>query len=73
MQQTDHDATQQTPRIMVVDDDIYLLTAIEQTLLLNHYCVDTFSTTQNILPALTEFEYAAVVTDIKMPGMDGIE
>ncbi|MBU1232715.1 MAG: sigma-54 dependent transcriptional regulator, partial [Proteobacteria bacterium] len=47
--------------------------AIEQTLLLNHYCVDTFSTTQNILPALTEFEYAAVVTDIKMPGMDGIE
>ncbi|MBU0946916.1 MAG: sigma-54 dependent transcriptional regulator [Proteobacteria bacterium] len=73
MKQPDHEDGQQRPRIMVVDDDIYLLTAIKQTLLLNNYSVDTLSSAQNILPALTEFEYAAVITDIKMPGMDGIE
>lgn len=73
MKGTSHDQTQHTPRIMVIDDDIYLLTAIEQTLLLNNYSVDTFTTAQNILPALADIDYAAVITDIKMPGMDGIE
>ena len=58
---------------MVVDDDIYLLTAIEQTLILNDYEVDTYTTTQHVLDALAECDYAAVITDIKMPGMDGIE
>jgi two-component system C4-dicarboxylate transport response regulator DctD len=64
---------QQKARIMVVDDDIYLLAAIKQTLILNNYCVDTFSTPSKSLAAVTDVDYAAVLTDIKMPGMDGIE
>ncbi|MEA3547990.1 MAG: sigma-54 dependent transcriptional regulator [Thermodesulfobacteriota bacterium] len=71
MKKTDYG--QQAPRIMVVDDDIYLLTAIEQTLILNNYCVDTFNTPQKSLSAVAKIEYAAVITDIKMPGMDGID
>ncbi len=71
MKQPDH--AQQAPRIMVVDDDFYLLTAIEQTLTLNNYSVDTFNTPQKSLSAVAKIEYAAVITDIKMPGMDGID
>ena len=60
-------------RIMVVDDDIFLLRAIEQTLVLNSYQVDSFSTASKSLSAVKKTDYAAVITDIKMPGMDGIE
>jgi two-component system C4-dicarboxylate transport response regulator DctD len=67
------DDAHQATRIMVVDDDIFLLKAIEQTLILNNYQVDTFSTASKSLSAVTDVDYAAVLTDIKMPGMDGIE
>ncbi len=67
------DQTQHAARIMVVDDDIFLLTAIEQTLTLNNYSVDIFSTPQKSLSAVAENEYAAVITDIKMPGIDGMD
>ena len=67
------DDAHQAAHIMVVDDDIYLLKAIKQTLVLNNYHVDTFSTASKSLSAVTKVDYAAVLTDIKMPGMDGIE
>ncbi len=67
------DDAQQAARIMVVDDDIFLLKAIEQTLVLNNYCVDTFNTASKSLSAVRDVDYAAVFADIKMPGMDGIE
>jgi len=67
------DDTHHAARIMVVDDDIFLLRAIEQTLVLNNYHVDTFSTASKSLSAVKDTDYAAVITDIKMPGMDGIE
>ena len=60
-------------RIMVVDDDRYLLMAIDQTLSLNGYAVDTFSSPVEALDQLDKKEYAAVVTDIKMPVMDGLQ
>ena len=60
-------------RIMVVDDDRYLLMAIDQTLSLNGYAVDTFSSPVEALEMLNKKEYAAVVTDIKMPVMDGLQ
>ena len=67
------DDAHQAARIMVIDDDIYLLKAIEQTLVLNNYQVDTFNTASKSLSAVRDVDYAAVLTDIKMPGMDGIE
>ena len=58
--------------VLVVDDDLYLLAAIKQTLLLNGYSVRTFS---NPLEALTHIEgntFAAVIADIRMPEMSGL-
>lgn len=58
--------------VLVVDDDLYLLAAIKQTLALNGYRVQTFS---NPLESLAQIEgntFAAVIADIRMPEMDGI-
>ncbi|KAB2891365.1 MAG: sigma-54-dependent Fis family transcriptional regulator [Desulfobulbaceae bacterium] len=68
-----NDTGPRTQRIMVVDDDRYLLMAIEQTLQLNGYTVDTFASPVEALEQLGREEYAAVVTDIKMPVMDGLQ
>ena len=61
------------PKIMVVDDDAYLLMAIGQTLSLGGYDVDTFSSPVEALDTLKRGPYAAIVSDIKMPGMDGLQ
>ncbi len=60
-------------RIMVVDDDRYLLMAIGQTLGLNGYQVSTYTSPIEALENLGKEEYAAVITDIKMPTMDGLQ
>ncbi len=59
--------------IMVVDDDRYLLMAIAQTLELSGYAVSTFTSPIEALENLGEQDYAAVVSDIKMPAMDGLQ
>ncbi len=59
--------------IMVVDDDNYLLMAIGQTLTLSGYAVHTYTSPLEALEAFTRVQYAAVVTDIKMPAMDGLQ
>lgn len=64
---------QREQRIMVVDDDRYLLMAIGQTLELNGYDVSTFTSPLEALDRLGEGEYAAVISDIKMPTMDGLQ
>ncbi len=59
--------------LMVVDDDLYLLAAIKQTLILNGYLVDTFNEPEKAISAIREKTYSAVITDIKMPQFDGIQ
>ncbi len=62
------------PNILVVDDDIYLLAAIQQTLLLNGYLADVcnapLEAMERIGPATS---HAAVIADVKMPRMNGID
>lgn len=60
-------------KIIIVDDDLYLLAAIKQTLILNGYAVDTFNEPATALTAIAGGEYLAVIADIKMPGMDGLQ
>ena len=60
-------------QVMVVDDDRYLLMAIGQTLELNGYKVSTFTSPIEALEILGKEEYAAVISDIKMPTMDGLQ
>ncbi|WP_035215132.1 sigma-54-dependent transcriptional regulator [Desulfobulbus elongatus] len=60
------------PDILVVDDDLYLLAAIKQTLTLNGYAVHTFGNPLDALARIESRAFAAVLADIRMPEMDGM-
>ena len=62
-----------TNQVLVVDDDLYLLLAIKQTLTMNGYSVDTFSDSVEALSAIEKSDYGTVIADIKMPRMDGLQ
>ena len=59
--------------LLVVDDDHHLLAAIKQTLALSGYAADTFQEPRKALAAIRVNSYSAVIADIKMPQMNGIE
>ena len=61
-------------RILLVDDDVALLEALPQAILLrmNGVQIDTSETATDALERIKDVDYDAVVTDIKMPGMDGL-
>src|SRR5437762_4506731 len=60
--------------ILIVDDDTALLEALPQALYLrlDGVKVDTCDSAQAAIEQIGEYEYAAIVSDIKMPGMDGL-
>src|SRR5438552_2781587 len=62
-------------RVLLVDDDAALLQALPQALRLRmrEVTVDTADTAAAALERIACRDYDAVVTDIKMPGMDGLE
>src|SRR2546423_1458698 len=61
-------------RVLIVDDDPALLQALPQTLRLrmSGVTVDTADSAVAALERISERDYDAIVTDIKMPGMDGL-
>ncbi|MDP9491412.1 MAG: ATP-binding protein [Actinomycetota bacterium] len=63
-----------SPRILLVDDDPALLEALPEALRLrlDGIEIDTSETAYDALDRLREKEYDAIVSDIKMPGMDGL-
>jgi DNA-binding NarL/FixJ family response regulator len=63
------------PHILIVDDDPALLQALPQTvsLRLPEAQVDTSNSAQGALELIREHDYDTIVSDIKMPGMDGLE
>src|SRR5260370_15110121 len=60
--------------ILIVDDDPALLQALPHTLALRISGVqaDTSASAQGALELIQAHDYDAIVTDIKMPGMDGL-
>lgn len=60
-------------RILVVDDDRSIRETFEQHLSVLGYEVATVPNAEEALASLAGFEPALVVTDVRMPGMDGIE
>jgi two-component system, NtrC family, C4-dicarboxylate transport response regulator DctD len=60
-------------RILVVDDDSYLLDAICQTLSLHGYEVDSFTKPGEAVIALLPSTYMAVIADVKMPVINGLD
>lgn len=62
-------------RVLIVDDDLALLEALPEALRLRMggVMVETADSAAAALDRIAEREYDAIVTDIKMPGMDGLE
>jgi signal transduction histidine kinase len=62
------------PHILIVDDDTALLQALPQTLAIRiiGVQVDTCDSAQRALELIQEHDYDVIVSDIKMPGMDGL-
>jgi DNA-binding NtrC family response regulator len=65
---------QQQPRVLIVDDDPALLQALPQALRLRMggVTVETADSAAAALDRIAACDYDAIVTDIKMPGMDGL-
>ena len=60
-------------RILVVDDDSYVRGATEEILIRKGYDVETASEAKAALERLEKGEYDLLLSDIKMPGMGGLE
>jgi DNA-binding NtrC family response regulator len=63
-----------TAHILIVDDDPALLEALPETLRLHmkDIEIDTCDSAAAALEHIEESDYDAIVTDIKMPGVDGL-
>src|SRR5947208_2783817 len=61
-------------RVLIVDDDSALLQALPEALRLrmSGVVVDTADSAAAALDRIAAWDYDAIVTDIKMPGMDGL-
>ena len=64
-----------TPHILLVDDDTALLEALPHMIALRIHGVqvDTSDSSHKALDQIQKHDYDAIVSDIKMPGMDGLE
>lgn len=64
-----------TPHFMLVDDDVSLLEALPHmiSLRIHGVQVDTFASAREALEHIQQYDYDAIVSDIKMPEMDGLE
>src|SRR5216684_2880074 len=62
------------PHVLIVDDDPALLQALPEALRLRMHgvTVDTADSAAVALDRIAIEDYDAIVTDIKMPGMDGL-
>lgn len=58
--------------ILVVDDDLFLLAALKQTLRLDGYQVEGCDNPVDALQKIEKNSFAALLTDIRMPEMDGL-
>ncbi len=60
-------------RILIVDDEVNARTALAELLRDEGYAVETAADGFKALPKLDDFAPDLVLTDLKMPGMDGID
>lgn len=59
--------------VVLLDDDIHLRTALSQTFDLADLQVQAYASAQGVLEALPVDWQGVLVTDIRMPGMNGLE
>ena len=65
-------AAELRPRVLVVDDEASIRNLLSQTLALADYQVDVAPDGQAALARMRLVGYNLLITDLKMPGMDGI-
>lgn len=70
---TDINASDRTPRILLVDDENQFAEMVSKVLQLNGYDVQVALFGEFALAAMEIADFDLVITDINMPGMDGIE
>jgi excisionase family DNA binding protein len=68
----DHDDSSDRHRVLVVDDEPAVRELLEKTLRLADYDVDTAADGPAALERLRTIQYGLLITDLKMPGMDGL-
>lgn len=66
------DGIEESPRILVVDDDTQVRNAVAHILRRRGYIVDTANDGTSALAAVAQGGPSVIVSDISMPGMDGI-
>lgn len=67
------DTNNETARVLVVDDEGAIRYSITKTLQRVGHQVDAAASTEEALQMIAQKEYAVVLTDIRMPGMSGVE
>jgi two-component system response regulator FixJ len=60
-------------KVYVIDDDDAMRDSLEFLLAAAEFQVSPFESALNFLDALPTFEFGCVVSDVRMPGIDGIE
>lgn len=60
-------------KLLLVEDDVKLVRAMRKGLVLEGYSVDVARTGDEGLARASEEDYAAVVLDLMLPGMDGFD
>lgn len=67
--------TTTSKRVLIVDDEPYVTMTLASILekLGDAYVIDTTNTSSDVLPRLAQADYALMITDYKMPGIDGID
>ena len=61
------------PRVLIVDDEPAVLVALERALRLERYEIDLAADGHEALDRLADTRLDAVVLDVAMPGIDGLE
>jgi excisionase family DNA binding protein len=63
----------QRPRVLVVDDEASIRDLLVKTLALAEYQVDEASDGRSALERMRVVPYDLLITDLKMPGLDGLD
>jgi len=60
-------------RILLVEDERKVASFIARALRENSYAVDVAETGEKALPLATDVTYDAILLDVRLPGMSGLE